>query len=55
MDTKIKTFDLNKTWRLTQLPLSKVPISCKWVYKIKNKSDGSVDCYKSHLVTKGYK
>jgi hypothetical protein len=30
-------------------------IDCKWVYKVKRKTDGSIDRYKSHLVAKGFK
>ena len=30
-------------------------IDCKWIYKIKRKSDGSIDRYKARLVAKGFK
>ena len=36
------------------LPPSKVPIGCKWVYKVKLKADGSVERYKAHLVANGF-
>jgi len=35
------------------LPSGHKPIGCKWVYKIKYKSDGTLDHYKAHLVAKG--
>ena len=39
---------------MTELPKHKNPIGCKWIYKPKFKSDGSIDKYKARLVAKGY-
>jgi hypothetical protein len=30
-------------------------VDCKWVYKIKRKSDDTIDRYKARLVVKGFK
>jgi hypothetical protein len=30
-------------------------VDCKWVFKVKHKSDGSIDRYKASLVMKGFK
>ena len=44
----------NKTWLLSTLPLGKKAIGCEWIFKVKYKSHGSLDKYKSCLVAKGY-
>ena len=46
----------NDTWNLIELPYGgKKAIGTKWwVYKLKHKADGSIDCYKARLVAKGY-
>ena len=54
MDEELSALQLNQTWTLTLLPAGQKPIGCKWVYKIKYNSDGSVDRYKARLITKGY-
>jgi len=36
------------------MPPGTNPISCKWIYKIKTKSDGSVERYKTRLIVRGF-
>lgn len=42
MNSELEAIHHNKTWTITDLPQGKKPISCKWVYKIKHKVDGSI-------------
>ena len=42
------------TWDLVDLPFGKTTISCKWVCKIKTRSDGTVDRYKARFVARGF-
>ena len=54
MKAEIDALQANKTWVMTKLPPSKVPIGCKWVFKRKLKADGSIERYKARLVAKGF-
>ena len=42
------------TWDLVSLPPRVRPITCKWVYKVKIRSDGSVERYVASLVARGF-
>ena len=42
-----------QTWQLVQLPKGKRALHNKWVYRIKEESDGSKR-YKARLVVKGF-
>ena len=44
----------NHTWDLVTFPPREFVVGCKWIYKINTRSDGSIECYKAHLITKGF-
>ncbi|KAL0291051.1 UNVERIFIED_CONTAM: Retrovirus-related Pol polyprotein from transposon RE2 [Sesamum calycinum] len=54
MAKELAALEQNYTWELTELPVGKRAIGCRWVYKTKLKQDGSIDRYKARLVAKGY-
>jgi hypothetical protein len=55
LDDEFGALQRNDTWHLVPPKLRANVIDCKWVYKIKKKSDGIIDRYKARLVTKGFK
>ena len=44
----------NGTWEITDRPIGCKPLGCKWIFKKKMRSDGTIDKYKARLVAKGY-
>ena len=54
IEEEIKALAENQTWDLVPKPKNMKPISCKWVYKIKTRPDGSIERYKAQLIAKGY-
>jgi len=53
MAKEIQALEENETWTIEELPVGKTPISCKWVYRVKYKLDGSIERYKAQLVIWG--
>ncbi|GJU91002.1 retrovirus-related pol polyprotein from transposon TNT 1-94 [Tanacetum coccineum] len=47
MDSKLEALEQNKTWTIEKLPPNKKALGCKWVYKIKYKSDGTIERFKA--------
>jgi len=53
MREEIRALEENQTWTIEDLPPGKKPISCKWVHKLKYKSDGTIERFKARLVVRG--
>ncbi|XP_071740182.1 uncharacterized protein [Rutidosis leptorrhynchoides] len=54
MDDEMEALNRNNTWIISDLPTGRKPIGCKWIYKIKYKSNGEIERYKARLVAKRY-
>jgi len=54
MCEELAALDCQGTWDLVPLPSHAVPITSKWVFKIKRKSDGSKKRYKTRFMARGF-
>ena len=54
MKEELDALHKTRTWDLVDLPSREYAISCKWVYKIKTRLDGTIDRYKARLVARGF-
>lgn len=50
MSDEITAMNINQTYTITTLPPGKKATCRKWVYKIKFRSDGNLECYKARLI-----
>lgn len=44
----------NGTWELVRLPVGRKPVTCKWIWKVKEDQNGNVARYKARLVARGF-
>ncbi|RWS07775.1 retrovirus-related pol polyprotein from transposon tnt 1-94-like protein, partial [Leptotrombidium deliense] len=54
MNEEMDSLRKNKTWKLVEQPKGVNVINNRWVFKVKENTDGSVQRYKARLVAKGY-
>ena len=54
MDAEFQALQRQQTWSLIPTPPHVNLVGCKWVFKLKLNSDGTISRYKARLVAKGF-
>lgn len=54
MKAEISSIEKNNTWKITELPKGHKAIGLKWVFKLKQDTNGEIIKHKARLVAKGY-
>jgi len=54
MCDEMKALRSNYTWSLVPFHHSLNVVGSRWVYRIKYRVDGSIECYKARLVARGF-
>ncbi|GJV81409.1 ribonuclease H-like domain-containing protein, partial [Tanacetum coccineum] len=54
MNNEIEALNRNNTWTVCDLPEGRKAVGSKWLWKIKCKSTGEIERYKSRVVAKGF-
>lgn len=54
MDEEYSSLIQHRTWNLVEPPRNQKVIDNRWVFKVKQNTDGSVDRYKARLVVRGF-
>jgi hypothetical protein len=54
MDSEIQALQRNDTWTLVPRPASHNVVGCRWIFKTKLRSDGSIERHKARLVAQGF-
>ena len=54
MKEELDALTKNHSWDLVTLLPGQFVVGCKWIYKIKTRSDGFIEHYKTCLVAKGF-
>ena len=54
MDEEIAALTARRTWELVTCPVGAIIVTCRWVYTVKYKADGTINRYEVHLVARGF-